>query len=913
MPTSPDNQVRYLVQTKLHPPHISREIVVRPRLLHLFDLEAELTLVIAAAGYGKTTLLCNWLSACYGPAAWLTLDADDDSLVQFLTYLTLAMRRLFPNFGDALLEQLAAPSLPPMSVLAGMVHRAFESIDQPCVLVLDDYHVLRRPEIHTLLTELLRNLPAPLRLVIAARHDPPLPLNSLRAQGRVVEIRSSDLRFTEAETHQLLQGSLPAPLDKRDLNELVRSTEGWVVSLQLARLYLRQEQGFASLHRALDVGARRAMDFLAEEVFAQLPKETQTFLMQTAVLEHLCAGACAAICDAGVSVAQAQSLLFWLAANSVFTVALDEEEDCFQYHALFRQFALQQLRQHATPAQIAELHRRASRWCLDEGLATEGIRHSLAAGDVAEAVQIFTRLRRQLINVEDWSRLAQTLRIFPPDLIAQQPELLLAQIWEARSRNDHARAGALLQQASELIATLPGEVAPQTPAHNFSRLTGEIDALLSFFYYWRGEPATAIEHGHRALHLLPPEDSYMRSFALLMLTSSCQASGDLAGAYALLDAYANAVYPTEPIAQVHVPICRGFLQSIAGDLRALNESIGQLLASGKVNTTNTDIYGLAHYFQATVHYYQNDLPAVALVLAEPLARRYQLVPRHVIQCAHLLALSYQALQRPDDANQVAASVLHYAEELGTLELMPLVAGLQAELALRQGRLEDAGLLLRDLAPLTPAPMPFAYVPHMTLARFYLHQNSAESLQAAGALLGQLQEMAEAQHNGRALLQTLALKTVYWQVSGAQTAALETLAHALRLAEPGGYVRIFADLGSDINGLLEELQQQGVTPLLIAAIRAALAAEQPSHLDVAPRRVPLEPAAPAVDDRLIVLLTFREQEVLRLLGERLTNQEIAQLLCISTETVKRHSISIFRKLQVKNRRAASLLARQLPPA
>ncbi len=910
MPTSLDSQVRYLVQTKLHPPHISREIVARPRLLTLFEPEAELTLVIAAAGYGKTTLLCDWLSALHRPAAWLTLDGDDDNLVQFLTYLTLAMRRPFPGFGDALFDQLAAPTLPPPPLLAAMLHRAFESIDQPCILVLDDYHLIRRPEIHAVLTELLRNPPAPLRLVIAARHDPPLPLNSLRAQGRVAEIRSSDLRFTQAETHQLLEGSLPAPIDPRDLAELVRSTEGWPVSLQLTRLYLRQEQGFASLQRALEVGTRRAMDFLAEEVFSQLPEAVQTFLMQTAVLERLCAGACAAVCDPVLTAGDAQALLSWLEARGIFTVALDDEERCFQYHALFQQFMLQQLRRHAPPAQIAELHRRASRWCLSEGFTAEAIRHTLTAGDEDEAVGIFTRMRRQLIDVEDWSRLAQTLRIFSPDLIAQQPELLLAQAWEARSRNDHARVGALLKQASGLLTMLQGEPAPQTPAHNCARLTGEVDALLSFLYHWRGDAAATIEHGHRALQLLPPEDSYMRSFALLMLTASCQANGDLPGAYALLDAYANAVGPTAPIAQVHVPICRGFLQSIAGDLRALHESIGQLLASGKVNTTGTDIYGLAHYFQATVHYYQNDLPAVALVLAEPLARRYRLVPRHVIQCAYLLALSYQALQRPDDAHQVAASVLHYAQELGTLELMPLVNGLRAELALRQGRLDDAGLLLRDLAPLTPAPMPFAYVPHMTLARFYLHQNSVESLQAAGALLGQLQEIAETQHNIRALLQTLALKAVYWQVSGARTLALETLAHALRLAEPGGYIRIFADLGSGISGLLEELQPQGVTPLLIAAIRAAVAAEQLKPTAIV---LPRKQAAPAVDDNLAVLLTFREQEVLRLLGERLTNQEIAQLLCISTETVKRHSISIFRKLQVKNRRAASLYARQLPPA
>ena len=385
---------------------LAADVVVRPRLLKLLEQKVGLTLVVAPAGYGKTTLLCNWLEHAQLPSAWVSLDAAVNNLYQFLSYLVTAVHEVFPHFGPELVEQLAASSLPPHTVVLEMLCDALDAIDQEFVLVLDDYHAVSSPEIHALLADLVRKLPSSLQLVIAARYDPPLPLTSLRARGQIVEIRSRDLSFTEAETRELLAGSLSAPLAASEISELVRGTEGWVVSLQLARLYLRQEQGFATLGQALDVGAQRAIDFLSEEVLAHLPQAIHEFLLQTAVLERLCARACAAVSDIGITAAAAQASLNWLVTNGIFTVPLDDTQEWFRYHALLRQFIAQQLRRQYPAARIAGLHRRASQWCAAAGYIEEAIHHALAAGDKAEALRVFAQVRPALMNAEDWPQLA---------------------------------------------------------------------------------------------------------------------------------------------------------------------------------------------------------------------------------------------------------------------------------------------------------------------------------------------------------------------------------------------------------------------------------------------------------------------------------------------------------------------------
>ncbi len=880
------------VPNRLRRPRCPADVIPRSRLLQLLDPPARLTFVIAPAGYGKTTLICNWLESSAYPAAWISLAADDSDLWQFLKRMVAAMQVISPTFGQDLLEQFDGSTLPSAAAIAEILYQAIAGVKHDFVLVLDDYHLLGDSQVHALVVALLKLRSQHLHLVILARHDPPLPLAALRLHERIAELRSADLRFTESETLRMFTGPWLEPLDNTEIGELVRGTEGWVMSLRLAKLYLLQEQGFASLGKALDAGAFHAMEFLSEEVFAQLPQHIRAFLMRTAVLEQLCAAVCVAVSGGSITEGDAQTSLLWLEKNGVFTVALDETRRWFQYHALFRRLITQQMGRHYTPDQIADLHRLASQWYASNGLTAVAIRHALAAGDRMEALRLFTAVRLDLVNAQEWSTLEQLVRLFPQEYSASQPLLLLTQLWIARSQSDTVTVRTELTRLEALLAADAG--APNTP-----QFQGEFHALKLFACYWSNDLAGAIRHGLQSLVLAPQEATYVRGFAVAFLCLAYQMNGEWSTAYKLLEEQAIQTWVAGPREQMHLLTAKSFVQSLAGELTALRATADQMLELASTLPW-TEESAIAYHMRAFADYAQNDLEAVVVFAPKLLARRYQVPPRHYANCAYILALAYHTLGRVEEAGQVVTAAMAYIEEMNADEYTQVVDGLRAALALREGRVDEADHLLRKSAPAVFMPMMLFYDSHMTLARLYLRRNTVESLRAASDLLDRIERFLATSHSVRFLIETLALKALYLQRCGQEEAALETMERSLHLAEPGGYIRIFSDIGAELLELLKAMQNKGVTPLLTAAILESLVPSRTANADVV--------TAGYAD--LAVILTFREQEVLHLLGERLTNQEIGARLNISPETVKRHSVSIFRKLNVKNRRAAALAARDL---
>lgn len=892
-------------QNRLRRPRCPVDVIPRPRLLQLLDAPARLTVVVAPAGYGKTTLICNWLDSRRQPAAWVTLASDDSGLREFLMQTLLAVQIVLPSFGDGLLERFESNTLPPIAVIAEMLYQAFADAGQDLVLVLDDYHLLGDSEVHALLTALLSLHPLHLHLVITARHDPPLPLLSLRLHDRIVEIRGTDLRFSEKETLRLFEGQWAEPLSKTEINELVRGTDGWVMALRLAKLFFLQEQGFASLGKALDAGSYHAVEFLSEEVFVRLPQQVQVFLMRTAVLEQLCPGVCAAVGE--VSEHDARAILRWLEDHGIFTVAMDEAHVWFEYHTLFRRLIKQQMGNAFTPQQIGEFHHLASTWYLNNGYTDDAIRHALMAGERGAALKIFAQVRPAIMNMQGWLRLANLIRLFPEEIRAREPELLIAEMWIARIQNDTkaVRANLAGAEAALLLQREQLSTPDREGREALAQLQGELEALKMFVCYWSMDATATIRHGLNCLALIPQEDTFVRIFVVIFLSLAHHMQGDLQAAYRVVDEYARSVWMLGPVYQMHVLTARGFVESIAADLPALRTTVEQMIALVR-ELPWTEESAIAYALRLQVDYAQNDLPAVVAQAHDFVERRYQISPRQYTQCAYLLAMAYHALGRHNEAHQIADSAVVYVNELNAVGYVPMVSGLQAELALREGRVEDADLHLRGMDSTPMISTANIYEPRMTLARLYLRQNTVDSLQAAADLLARLETMLEATHRTQFLSETLALKALYLQRCEKLADACVCLDRAIRLAEPGGNLRVFVNLGEELLSLLEYAQRKEVAPLFTAAIRTAILSESAA---LPAKRPPVQDDRP-VQDNLAVVLTFREQEVLTLLGEHLTNQEIAGILNISPETVKRHCLSIYRKLNVKNRRAAAVLAKDL---
>ena len=439
--------------TKLQRPRVGRRLVARPQLLEQLDAAQSLTLVLAPAGGGKTTLLSTWLETCNLPNAWLSLDEHDNDLGLFATYLITALRTLFPVV-DSTLAAVSGATLPSPGTIARTLLNDLAAVEQDFILVLDDYQVIRNQAIHDLITEILLHPPRTLRLVIAARQDPPLPLAALRARGDVTELRRADLWFTPEETRRFLVESMQLTLDERAIAALTANIQGWPAGLRLAALYLRQQPAVTLAADTLGDN-RYIMDYLAAEVLSQLPTSIQEFLIKTSLLDQLYGPLCEAVTGMAEKMASGQPILEWLERADLFLTLVDDRQRWYRCHDLFRQFLRARLEQMHGPTEIAALHLRASAWYAANGDLDEALQHAVAAGDMAAAAQIVAQHRHALMNQSQWQRLDHWLHLFPREVIDEQPDLLLSEVALKVVRQQISEMPALLDRVEALLAAEP--------------------------------------------------------------------------------------------------------------------------------------------------------------------------------------------------------------------------------------------------------------------------------------------------------------------------------------------------------------------------------------------------------------------------------------------------------------------------
>ena len=906
-----------LLATKLRVPRPPLRLVPRAHLIGRLQQAygRPLTLIAAPAGFGKTTLLAAWLHEVPMPAAWVSLDSGDDDPPRFWSYALAALDGVHGDggLGTIGLPLLRSPQPPPLEVVLTAAINRLAALPAETVLVLDDYHAITAAPIHASLTFLLDHLPERLHLVIATRADPPLPLARLRARGQLVEIRAADLRFTRVEATAFLAHTGGPVLSTEEVTALDARIEGWVAGLQLAALSLHGRQDVAAFLRAFTGTHRFVIDYLTQEVLGRQPAGVQEFLLQTAILERLCGP----LCEAVTGEPEGQAMLERLEAANLFLVPLDEERCWYRYHHLFAEMLRQCLRQ-LHPERLAPLHRRASAWYAHHDLIGDAVRHALAAADFEQAADLVEQAAEPMAKRGEIATLRAWLQALPEALVRARVELCLWHGWLLALVGRFDAAEGLLQDlesppnsnaASAPLPSASDAVPPpwRDDAGDLGACAGRVAAIRAFIAFRRGDAPRTIALARQALELLPTQAA-ARGLVAWNLGIAYLWHGEFAaGAAALREAQAisqadgnsyAACMITFELAQTHVR---------QGQLHQADETYRQALDPVAGRDEQLAATGPLYVGRGDLQREWDHPDAASRDLREGIARCQQ------TGNGAILVLGYVALARVHqargDSGGAEALIQEIARILRTRDFPPInaasLAAWHARLSLQQGDLAVADRWARDRGlRMDDALDPAREIEYLTWTRVLLAQHRPAEV---APLLGRLLRLAERQGRLGSALEILILQALTQQARGDAARAVERLAHALTLAAPEGYTRIFVDEGAPMARLLAWPRSHGFGDQHGSRhYRDHLL----TLLGGAPGADALPPALRHGPHALSEPLSDRELAVLRLIVAGCSNREIADQLVVAVSTVKWYINAIYGKLQVESRTKAIVRARDL---
>ncbi|WP_025414762.1 LuxR C-terminal-related transcriptional regulator [Gemmatirosa kalamazoonensis] len=893
-----------LLETKLYVPRSRADLVARPRLVGRLRHGAagKLTLVVAPAGFGKTTLLAAWLAESADRAGWVSLDATENDPALFWAYVVRALQQVDPTVGRHALVELQSPRPPAIETILTSLINDVDAVDDDCMLVLDDYHVVDAAPIHAAVAFLLDHLPPRMHVVVASRAEPPLPLARLRARGELTELRAADLRFTPDEVSAYLNEVMALGLTTTDTTTLERRTEGWIAGLKLAALSMQGREDVRAFVDGFSGDHRFVADYLVDEVLSTEPDHVRRFLLGTAILSRLSGP----LCDTVTGEHGSQALLESLERRNLFVVALDDRREWFRYHHLFAD-VLQTHAMREDPERARASHRRASAWFEHAGASADAVRHAFAAEDWERAARLLETAWPEKDRSYQSAQWLGRVKSLPDAVVRARPVLSMGYAWALLNGGELEAAEPRLRDVERWLAATNGAEMIVDDEARFRTLSFELASARVYLVQARGDVPGTVEHARRALDLTPSGDAAARATATALLALAHWAHGDLEATYRTFsDALALMRAAGHALDAIRGTFVLGDVRATQGRLReaaAIYEDGLRQAAHTATAHAETDEL---HLGLSELHRERGDVEAAL---------------------GHLRTIAASAEQRAHAGNRQrwctamarvrescgdpsgALALLDEAASHDVRSPIPRVrpiAAMKARVWLSQGRLAEAmewvaqrGLTVRD---------DLAYArefEHVTLARVLIarHETGADELSAHDAvrLLERLTDAAEAGGRTGSVIETLALQSLAHRALGDVRGALRPLERALALAEPAGYLRVFVDEGRRMRDLLRHAAARGIgdgeyTRRLLAAFDA------PAPSEAAP--------APIADVGPGQALTTRELEVLRLIAAGLRNQEIANQLSISQATVKRHVANAYAKLGVGHRTEALARAKEL---
>jgi LuxR family transcriptional regulator, maltose regulon positive regulatory protein len=892
-----------LLSTKFNIPSPGAKIVRRPRLMRILDQSLEqntrLALVCGPAGYGKTTVVSEWLQASQkihpDQFAWLTLESGDDDLTRFLAYLVTALQHIQPGFGAEVLKILQTHKPPPAPVLATLLINELSEISGRFFLVLDDYHLLTAGSIQGFIAFLVDHQPPQLCLVLVTRTDPPLPLARLRARGQLVELRQDALCFLPEEAAEFANQAMGLTLSPEQLAFLQRQTEGWISGLQLAAVSLRDVRDRSAFFRAFSGEHDFIADYLTDEVLTRLPDPVRTFLLQTSILERLSAP----LCETVTGQSGAQHVLEQLLDANLFIVPLDTQHTWYRYHTLFADLLRKRL-QEAAGEKVRELHIRASHWFEENGLLDLAIEHAVDGDNDQRAAGLIEGVAEGLLMRGQAATLLRWLEALPQETILKQPILGILKGF----------ALILCARPPEAAAALYRELAAAGSLEEFQGEAATLQALLSILQE-RG--ADAIRLSGQALRQLPPDRAFFRSLAADGLGMAYTLAGDIDGATHAFEQVVEIAAQSDNVMMTLMALTNlAGLRYVQGHLRLAIQTCRQVvdLASQRIGR-HTPMLGKTLLNLGEMLREQGDLEAAQGYLQEA-AGMMETFSEIGLPLAWLALARIKIIQKDW---QVAQALIDQARQRAlssrsTLMDDRLVDVMQARYWLARAELEPVLQWARTLGFLDRSPdevfaeaarnasvNELLQAEYLTLIRLVLAQRRPER---ALEMLIFLQDLVEKRGFQRRIVEILALKALALHQKGNLQEALQAIARALSLAELEGYQRTFVDEGEPMARLLYQAAASGISSAYAGRLLGVFSEESQG----------ITPVAQPPSGALIEALSARELEVLGLIAEGLSNAEIARRLYISLSTVKGHTTNIFGKLGARNRTGAVTRARSL---
>ena len=891
-----------LLATKLHRPRPRAHLVPRSHLLDRLQqgVAGALTLVSAPAGFGKTTLLAQWLASTRASVAWLSLEPEDNEPTRFLTYLIAALQTLDPRLGASALALLRPPQPAELeTVLTVLANDLLRGPGEDFALVLDDYHVVEAPPTHQALTYLVEHLPPQMHLIIATRADPPLPLARLRARGQLTELRAAELRFGAAEAGAFLEEVMGLHLSREDVATLQTRTEGWIAGLQLAALSLQGRANASDVLSAFTGSHRFVLDYLSEEVLSRQPPAVQTFLLSTSVLSRLSGP----LCDAVTGLGESQAMLEALEQANLFVAALDDERQWYRYHHLFADLLRSRLHQ-AMPAQVPDLHRRASTWYEQQDLVSDALHHARLASDLDRAMRLVEQHTHELVFGGQAHTVLNWLASLPDGLVRTHPRLCFSQALLLLFTGQLGEALLRLQEVEQSASHF-------TQADEAQAFLNQAATVQAYILFFQGDLARSVALAQQAADQLAERPVQVREATDLIAAHRGLLSGDVRRVEEQRVtrlpsplSVGGDVFAMEVFVHLTSILLRARLLRLQGRLRQAAATYGQM-----AELQGAHEGALLHpgycFGLGELRYEWNDLDAAERLLEQG----REVLGGPLTLAADAIAQGYATLARLRQARNNNAGTLAIVEAFAILSdarqfapaPLAFVEAVRAQLELMEGHLA-AAVRWADASGLSVSDDP-SYPrerEYLTLARVRIAQGREDPagpfLAEALRLLARLRADAEEKARLGSVLEILLLQALALSALGKRTEALPVLERALTQAEPEGYIRLFVDEGAPMVGLLRQAYAQGIAPDYVATLLSAAG-------------VPKLPA-PAPAGSLLEPLTEREREVLRLLVAGLSNQVIAQQLIVTVGTVKRHLNSIYGKLGVQSRTQAVARAQTL---